>query len=445
MSDLEKQASTWVPPWQRDSAKPASAEPVSNLRDAAEQAAARWSSAAVAAPSTRDTPDDPHPSPEPAAPSDAAPSDEPPADDPPADDPSGGGAGAAETRDSAAGADASAGGAKAPGAGAAAGAVKARGSVLGIRAVVDAAAAVNTLDARIGAIASPLITGDDVDDAVQAPNGWVLAQGGPADTLVAEPGVSAQPGIEGEPADDEPGDRDPAEGEPAEGEPGAAKKGRAKKERGEGAEVPEQRKARKAAAAEPEAEEEPEEPEYRQYDPAEFKAALEAILMVVDEPASELLLATIMEVREDDVAIALIQLAQAYTREGRGFDLRRAAGGWRYYTRAEYAPYVERFVLDGQQLRLTQASLETLAVVAYKQPVTRARISAIRGVNCDGVIRTLIARGMVEECGADPDSGGHLYKTTSLFLEKMGLDSVEQLPPLAPFLPDNLEELAAGE
>jgi segregation and condensation protein B len=106
---------------------------------------------------------------------------------------------------------------------------------------------------------------------------------------------------------------------------------------------------------------------------------------------------------------------------------------------------VERFVLDGQQLRLTQASLETLAVVAYKQPVTRSRISAIRGVNVDGVIRTLITRGMVEECGTDPESGAHLYRTTMLFLEKMGLDSVEQLPPLAPFLPDNLEELAAGE
>jgi segregation and condensation protein B len=102
-------------------------------------------------------------------------------------------------------------------------------------------------------------------------------------------------------------------------------------------------------------------------------------------------------------------------------------------------------VLDGQQLRLTQASLETLAVVAYKQPVTRSRISAIRGVNCDGVVRTLITRGLIEECGIEPESGAHLYRTTNLFLEKLGLDSVAQLPPLAPFLPDNLDEVAANE
>src|SRR4029453_286775 len=107
--------------------------------------------------------------------------------------------------------------------------------------------------------------------------------------------------------------------------------------------------------------------------------------------------------------------------------------------------YVERFVLDGQSVRLTQASLETLAVVAYKQPVTRSRVSAIRGVNCDGVMKTLVTRGMVEECGTEQETGAHLYRTTPLFREKRGLDSVQQLPPLAPFLPDNLEELAASE
>jgi segregation and condensation protein B len=149
-------------------------------------------------------------------------------------------------------------------------------------------------------------------------------------------------------------------------------------------------------------------------------------------------------VSAEQVANALIDLSAAYTRDGRGFDLRRAAGGWRFYTRADYSSYVEKFVLDGQQMRLTQASLETLAVIAYKQPVSRSRVSAIRGVNCDGVIRTLITRGMIEECGTDPDSGAHLYRTTTLFLEKLGLDSVEQLPPLAPFLPDNLDEVAAG-
>ncbi|MFD0597904.1 SMC-Scp complex subunit ScpB [Catellatospora coxensis] len=175
---------------------------------------------------------------------------------------------------------------------------------------------------------------------------------------------------------------------------------------------------------------------------ADLVPTLEAILLVVDEPVSELTLAEVLEVPAELIAGTLIDLSASYTREGRGFDLRRAAGGWRLYTRAEYAPYVERFVLDGQQLRLTQASLETLAVVAYKQPVTRSRISAIRGVNCDGVIRTLVTRGMIEECGTEPESGAFLYRTTSLFLEKLGLDSVAQLPPLAPFLPDNVEEIA---
>jgi segregation and condensation protein B len=112
------------------------------------------------------------------------------------------------------------------------------------------------------------------------------------------------------------------------------------------------------------------------------------------------------------------------------------------YTRPDYGTYVERFVLDGQQVRLTQAALETLAVIAYKQPVTRSRISAIRGVNCDGVIRTLVSRGLVEECGTEPDSGAYLYRTTMLFLEKLGLNSVDELPSLAPFLPDDVEEIA---
>jgi segregation and condensation protein B len=106
---------------------------------------------------------------------------------------------------------------------------------------------------------------------------------------------------------------------------------------------------------------------------------------------------------------------------------------------------VERFVLDGQAVRLTQAALETLAVVAYKQPVTRSRISAIRGVNCDGVVRTLVTRGLIEECGTEPESGAHLYRTSNLFLEKLGLDSVDQLPPLAPFLPDDVDEIADAQ
>jgi segregation and condensation protein B len=173
----------------------------------------------------------------------------------------------------------------------------------------------------------------------------------------------------------------------------------------------------------------------------ELRGAVEAILLVVDEPVSEQMLAQVLEEPTDRVGTALAALAQEYATGSRGFELRRAAGGWRLYTRGEFAAYVERFILDGQQVRLTQAALETLAVVAYKQPVTRARISAIRGVNCDGVIKTLIGRGLVEECGTESESGAYLYRTTSLFLEKLGIDTVEQLPPLAPFLPDNIDEI----
>lgn len=177
-------------------------------------------------------------------------------------------------------------------------------------------------------------------------------------------------------------------------------------------------------------------------DDDEMRGALEAILLVVDEPVQEIVLAQIMEQPTDRVAETLHALAASYEQHGHGFELRRVGGGWRLYTRPRFAAYVERFVLDGQSVRLTQAALETLAVVAYKQPVTRSRISAIRGVNCDGVIRTLTSRGLVEECGTEPESGAFLYRTTTLFLEKLGLDSVEQLPPLAPFLPDDIDEVA---
>jgi segregation and condensation protein B len=177
--------------------------------------------------------------------------------------------------------------------------------------------------------------------------------------------------------------------------------------------------------------------------PEELRPALEAILLVVDEPVAEVVLAQILERPTEEIAAAMQALSAEYTEAGRGFDLRRAAGGWRLYTRTEYAAYVERFVLDGQHARLTQAALETLAVVAYKQPVTRSRISAIRGVAVDGVIRTLLTRGLISECGAEPDTGAHLYRTTTLFLEKLGLDTVDELPPLAPLLPD-LESLDDG-
>ncbi|SBT67304.1 segregation and condensation protein B [Micromonospora sediminicola] len=177
-------------------------------------------------------------------------------------------------------------------------------------------------------------------------------------------------------------------------------------------------------------------------DDAELRGALEAILLVVDQPVSELTLAEVLEQAPERVGAMLDEIAAGYTAAGHGFELRRAAGGWRLYTRPEYATYVERFVLDGQSVRLTQAALETLAVVAYRQPVTRSRISAIRGVNCDGVLRTLVGRGLVEECGTEADSGAFLYRTTTMFLEKLGLNSVDDLPPLAPFLPDDVEELA---
>lgn len=177
-------------------------------------------------------------------------------------------------------------------------------------------------------------------------------------------------------------------------------------------------------------------------DDTELRGALEAILLVVDEPVSELTLAQVLEQPPERIGPMLDEIAAGYTAAGHGFELRRAAGGWRLYTRPEYAGYVERFVLDGQSVRITQAALETLAVVAYKQPVTRSRISAIRGVNCDGVIRTLVSRGLVEECGTESDSGAYLYRTTTLFLEKLGLNSLDDLPPLAPFLPDDVEELA---
>jgi segregation and condensation protein B len=180
--------------------------------------------------------------------------------------------------------------------------------------------------------------------------------------------------------------------------------------------------------------------------PEELRPALEAILMVIDEPVAEVVLAQILERPTGEIAGVLEQLAAEYAEQNRGFELRRVAGGWRFYTKSEYAAYVERFVLDGQQARLTQAALETLAVVAYKQPVTRGRISAIRGVAVDGVIRTLLTRGMIFECGAEPDTGAHLYRTTPLFLEKLGLNSLSELPPLAPLLPDldSLDDVIAS-
>lgn len=171
-------------------------------------------------------------------------------------------------------------------------------------------------------------------------------------------------------------------------------------------------------------------------DPTELDAALEALLLVVDAPTDDETLATALDQPVARVRAALERLAESYARDGRGIDLRHVGAGWRFYTRDRYAPYVERMLLDGQRARLTRAALETLAVVAYRQPVTRARVAAVRGVNCDGVLRTLLTRGLVQEAGVDETTQGTLFRTTELFLERLGLSSVEELPPLAPLLPD---------
>jgi segregation and condensation protein B len=176
-----------------------------------------------------------------------------------------------------------------------------------------------------------------------------------------------------------------------------------------------------------------------------LRASLEAILLVADEPVPEVVIAQILERPRHEVADGLRGLAQEYTNDGRGFDLREIAGGWRFYTREDCAPLVERFVRDGQEVRLTQAALETLAVIAYRQPVSRARVSAVRGVNCDGVIRTLVLRGLVEDSGTDQETGAILYRTTGYFLERLGMASLDELPDLAPFLPDNIEDIEDNE
>jgi segregation and condensation protein B len=165
-------------------------------------------------------------------------------------------------------------------------------------------------------------------------------------------------------------------------------------------------------------------------------AALEALVLVAVEPLSTTVLAQLTGVPMPEVEEALRGLAADYDNQERGFELREVAGGWRYFTRDTCAGVVERFVRDGQQARLTQAALETLAVIAYKQPVTRARISAIRGVNVDGVVRTLLSRGLIEEAGQEEASQALLYVTTSYFLERMGVASLDELPPIGPLLPD---------
>jgi segregation and condensation protein B len=229
-------------------------------------------------------------------------------------------------------------------------------------------------------------------------------------------GTAGQPGDPGDPG--ETGEQD-AQDAPA---------GRAGEEAAEGQEVP-------PGAADAE----------QADDGPGLYASLEAILLVADEPVPEVLLAQVLERPRHEVAAALRALSEQYTGEGRGFDLREIAGGWRFYTREDCAPLVERFVRDGQEVRLTQAALETLAVIAYRQPVSRARVSAVRGVNCDGVIRTLVLRGLVEDSGTDPETGAILYRTTGYFLERLGMASLDDLPDLAPFLPENIEDIEDNE
>ena len=194
--------------------------------------------------------------------------------------------------------------------------------------------------------------------------------------------------------------------------------------------------------------------------PGGARAAIEAVLMVIDQPATAVELAAGLNLTVDAVEQLLAELQREYngytvnapdsdvasaaghTSRPRGFELRNIAGGWRIYSRADFADVVGGFVLEGQTARLTQAALETLAVIAYRQPVSRARVSAIRGVNVDSVVRTLMQRGLIEDSGTDPESGAVLYRTTSYFLERMGIGSVAELPQLSPHLPglEGIEE-----
>ncbi|WP_052111777.1 SMC-Scp complex subunit ScpB [Knoellia subterranea] len=178
--------------------------------------------------------------------------------------------------------------------------------------------------------------------------------------------------------------------------------------------------------------------------PGGLTSAIEAVLMVVEEPVTTLELASALEIPVPDVEEALVTLEAGYAEQLRGFTLREVGGGWRIYSRADYAPVVSKFILAGQQAKLTQASLETLAVIAYRQPVSRARVSAVRGVNVDGVIRTLLTRGLIEEVGTDEESTATFYGTTTYFLERLGLQTLDDLPALAPYLPevDVLDEIA---
>jgi segregation and condensation protein B len=167
-----------------------------------------------------------------------------------------------------------------------------------------------------------------------------------------------------------------------------------------------------------------------------LSAQIEAVLLVAEDPVPAIVLAERLEMPLPEVDRTLRALADEYVTAGRGFELRDVGGGWRFYTAAAAGEYVERFVLAGQTARLSQAALETLAVIAYQQPVSRGRIAAVRGVNVDGVVRTLLSRRLIDEAAVDPESGAMTYRTTSYFLERLGLRELSELPPLAPLLPE---------
>ncbi len=170
---------------------------------------------------------------------------------------------------------------------------------------------------------------------------------------------------------------------------------------------------------------------------AEAKRAIEAIVLVATDPIPDELLTQLLELSVPQVRRLCGELAESYKAEDRGFQFAEVAGGWRYQTHPEMAPYIEKYVLEGQTARLSSAALESLSIVAYKQPISRAQMSAIRGVNVDGVLRTLIQKGYVEEVGKDAGPGqATLFGTTQLFLERLGLASVKDLPPLGDFVPD---------
>jgi segregation and condensation protein B len=169
----------------------------------------------------------------------------------------------------------------------------------------------------------------------------------------------------------------------------------------------------------------------------ETRRAVEAIVLAATEPVHPTVMAQLLELSVETIDDLCAQLATEYEAQGRGFQLARVAGGYRFQTHPDAYAYVEKFVLDGQTARLSGPALETLAIVAYKQPVSRAQLSAIRGVNVDATLKTLVARGYVDEIGHDPTPGNpSMFATSRLFLERLGLNSLADLPALADFVPD---------